>query len=228
MTSYSQTNRRAGPALSADGWHGGGESAFDACCQGSHSCSLNPSLCPRCHGPVAAHRVDSSSDGRCCHLSPVVYHQPFIPKVHWEAFFCFWPCSILLICTSLICFGQQPRTHFYYLFVGGAEDKGECGETRGRHGNVYRTSLPVPQIPILLQAYSSAFSHLSSTHFAPQVVFVGVGSEVRDPEGKGKIQTVSLWKSERGLPANLAPSLCPVCVTSWSSVSNFDRRCEES
>lgn len=94
--------------------------------------------------------------------------------------------------TSLICFGQQPRTHFYYLFVGGAEDKGECGETRGHHGNVYRTSLPVPQIPILLQAYSSAFSHLSSTHFAPQVVFVGVGSEVRDPEGKGKIQTVSL------------------------------------
>jgi len=67
-----------------------------------------------------------------------------------------------------------------------------CGETRGHHGNVYRACLPVLQIPILLQAYSSAFSHLSSTRFALCLVFVGVGSEVKEPEGKRKMQSVSL------------------------------------
>lgn len=73
----------------------------------------------------------------------------------------------------------------------GPEDAGARGSTCGHHGNVCRAHLPVPQIPVLLQAYGSAFSHLSPTFFAFQVPLVGVESEVMEPEGKGKMQSVS-------------------------------------
>lgn len=165
MTPYSQTNPRAGPALSADAWRRGG-GVFDACCQGGHSCSLNPSLCPRCHGPTAACGVDSSGDGRCCHLSPAVYHQPFTPAAQREASACFWPSGF-----SLTYFCQQPRALLHQPCCG----RSMWWSLRALpgHSNVwwglrapwrrYRAHLPVPHILILLQAYGSAWalSHTS-------------------------------------------------------------------
>lgn len=171
---------------------GFGEWVFDACSQGGHSCSLNPSLCPCCHGPTAAHGVDSSDDGRCCHLSPVVYYKPSIPTSERETSACFWQSGILSICL-----GQHARTLPHWPWrvretVVGSEDTGARGRTWGHHVSVFRAHLPVPKILAVLQAHGSAFSHFSPTSFALQVLLVGVESEVTEPEGKGNIQSLSL------------------------------------
>lgn len=54
-----------------------------------------------------------------------------------------------------------------------------------------RAHLAVPQIPVI-QSFSSAFSHLSPTFFALQVLVVGVESEVTETEVKGKLHSASL------------------------------------
>lgn len=191
MTPCSQTSCGPRPALSGECW-GRRVSFFDACSQGGHSCSLNPSLCPCCHGPTAAHGVDSSDDGRCCHLSPVVYYKPSIPAVERKTSACSWQSGILSICL-----GQHSRTLLHWPWcvretVAGSEDTGGRGRTWGHRGNVSRAHLPVPQIPALLQAHGSAFSHFSPTFFSLQVLLVGVESEETEPEGKGNIQPLSL------------------------------------